>query len=554
MSTQKNAATAAKAAAANVPVEEYHDVQTKFEAYNGHEPFLFVSYSHRNVDQVYPILDLLYDRKYRIWYDESCETGNDFREELRDRIERCEAILLFVSQASMSSPFCGMEIIVARENHKRIYPIYLDDAEVPPAFQILLSNTHHGAASNIPKLIKSLVRDLPATTMDRLTTVEDRLIKCEDNGNFIQVDEGVRIICDKAFRGRQQLTHISLPESLEIIESEAFRACGNLQEMDIPESTYHIGESAFRDCLALEKLTIRNGLIKIGERAFENCPVLTDISLPDGLAEIYASAFNGCKKLKSIKLPHNLTVIGENAFADCISLDNVVLPENVIKIDDLVFSGCSALKSVSFPQGLKKIGKAAFKNCHSLVNVTIPASVIYLSTDLFRGCEAMRSIQVDPRNKHYKSEPNKRDGADHVLFNKNKSMIIAYPAASREVQYDVPDSVTVISDWTFSECRKLNRITIPDSVNEIGEGAFCNCVLLDELIIPDSVEKIDDCAFRGCRALEKIVIPASVTELGWGLFDGCKESMIVYCDVGTPIHEYCVRNKICNDRIENIER
>ena len=544
---------AEKAAAAGVAPEDFYDIQTKFEAYTGEEPYLFVSYSHRNIDKVYPILDMLHDRKYRIWYDESCETGNDFRDELRDKIEGCDAVLLFVSEASMSSPFCGMEIIVARENKKRIYPIYLDDTEVPPAFQILLANTHHGSVGNVPKLIKALVRDLPPITMDRLTTEEDRLLKCEDNGNYIAVDEGVRVICSKAFRNRNQLTHVTLPESLEIIEAEAFRSCGSLEEMDIPEKTVQIGESAFRDCVSLAKLTIRNSLIKIGERAFENCPVLTEINLPDGLAEIYGSAFNGCKKLKTIKLPANLTVIGENAFADCVSLEKVELPESIMKIDDLVFSGCSALKSVLLPEGLKKIGKAAFKGCRSLTSVYIPTTVSSLSTDLFRGCESLRSIQVAPKNRQYKSEPNKRDGTDHVLFNKNKSMIIAYPAASREVQYDIPDSVTNISDWTFSECKKLNRITIPDSVEEIGEGAFCNCALLDELVVPDSVQKIDDCAFRGCSSLERIVIPSSVTELGWGVFDGCRDSMVVYCDEGSTVQEYCRRNKILEDRIENME-
>lgn len=537
---------------AQVP-EEFPVIQTKFEAYTGNEPFLFISYSHRDTAQVYPILDMLSEKKYRIWYDESCETGNDFRDELRVKIEKCDAVVLFVSESSMSSPFCGMEIIVARENQKRIYPIYLDESEVPPAFQILLANTHHGSVSNIPKLLKALVRDLPASTMDRLTINEDRLLKCEDNGSEIEVDDGVRVICERAFKNRNVLKNVILPETLEIIEAEAFRSCANLEAMDIPEKTAYIGESAFRDCVKLQRLAIRNGLIKIGERAFENCPRLTEISLPDDLAEIYGSVFNGCKSLKNIKLPAGLTVIGENAFADCVSLEKIDLPEEIIKIDDLVFSGCIKLKEVNIPNGIKKIGKAAFKNCRALTEMTIPQSVIYLSTDLFKGCDSLRTIKVDPKNKHYKSEPNKRDGNDHVLFNKSKSMIIAYPASSREVQYDIPDSVTVVSDWTFSECKKLNRITIPDSVEEIGEGAFCNCKLLDELEIPDSVEIIDDCAFRGCESLERIIIPSSVKELGWGLFDGCPDRMVVYCDEGSEIQAYCRRNKIKEDRIENAE-
>ena len=537
----------------DVEIEGYVDMQTKFEAYTGKEPYLFVSYSHRDTAKVYPILDALYDRKYRLWYDESCETGNDFRDELRERIEGSEAVLLFVSESSMSSPFCGMEIIVARENGKRLYPIYLDNTAVPPAFQILLANTHHGSSDNMDKLIKSMVRDLPAVTMDRLTTEGAILKKCEDNGKTIEVDEGIREISAEAFKGRRALHNIKLPESLESIGLESFRGCTNLKEMYIPENTVRIGESAFRDCTDMKKLKIKNNCIKIGERAFENCADLEDVELPQGLTEIYGGVFNSCKSLKKIDLPKKLTILGESAFSDCIVLESIDIPATVTKIDDLAFNGCTSMAKVELHEGLKKIGKSAFKNCRSLTKITLPATVTSISNAPFRGCESLKSIKVESKNKYYKSEPNKREGNDHVLFNKNKSVIITYPASSREVQYDIPDSVTIISDWAFCECKKLNRITIPDSVHEIGEGAFCNCALLDEVEIPDSVTVIDDCAFRGCTSLEKVVIPNTVTELGWGLFDGCENTVTVYCDEGSLVQEYCRRNGIREARLSEKE-
>lgn len=530
-------------------IEGYVDMQTKFEAYTGNEPYLFVSYSHRDTEKVYPILDALYDCKYRLWYDESCETGNDFRDELRMRIENCEAVLLFVSASSLNSPFCGMEIIVARENQKRLFPIYLDNAEVPPAFQILLANTHHSTADNLDKLVKAMIRDLPAVTMDRLTTEDGVLTKCEDNGESIEVDEGIREISAEAFKGRRALHNIKLPESLESIGLESFRGCTNLKSMSIPEKTLRIGESAFRDCTDMRSLTIKNNCIKIGERAFENCASLEDVVLPRGLTEIYGGVFNSCKNLRQIELPERLTILGESAFSDCIVLENVDIPATVTKIDDLAFNGCTSMVRIDLHEGLKKIGKSAFKNCRSLAKVNLPSTVTSISNAPFRGCESLKSIKVESKNKNYKSEPNKREGSDHVLFNKNKSIIIAYPASSREVQYDIPDSVTVISDWAFCECKKLNRITIPDSVHEIGEGAFCNCVLLDEVEIPDSVTVIDDCAFRGCTSLEKVVIPNSVTELGWGLFDGCESIVTVYCEEGSIVQDYCRRNGIKEARI-----
>lgn len=531
----------------------YEQMQTKFEAYTGKEPYLFVSYSHHDTKDVYPILDALYDRKYRIWYDESCETGNDFRDELRQRIEGSEAVILFVSESSMKSPFCGMEIIVARENNKRLYPIYLDNSEIPAAFQILLSNTHHSTSDNMDKLIKAMVRDLPAVTMDRLTTEGEVLKKCEDNGRSIDVDEGIREISAGAFKGRRALHNIRLPESLVSIGTESFRGCTNLESMEIPEMTIRIDESAFRDCTDMKTLKIKNNCIKIGERAFENCASLDYIELPRGLTEIYGGVFNSCKSLKEITLPEKLTILGESAFSDCILLESIDIPETVTKIDDLAFNGCVSMKKIELHEGLKKIGKSAFKNCRTLTKISLPATVSSISNAPFRGCEALKSIRVESKNKYYKSEPNKREGSDHVLFNKNKSVIIAYPASSREVQYDIPDSVTVISDWAFCECKKLNRITIPDSVHEIGEGAFCNCVLLDEVEIPDSVTLIDDCAFRGCTNLEKVIIPDSVTELGWGVFDGCENTVTVYCNEGSAVQAYCRRTGIREARLSEKE-
>lgn len=534
-------------------VEQYPLVQTKFEAYTGNEEYLFVSYSHRDTVKVYKILDALYDKKYRIWYDESCENGNDFRDELRQRIKGSSGILLFVSKSSMASPFCGMEIVVAREYGKKLFPIYLEDETVvPPAFEILLANTHHSTADNIDKLVKAMVRDLPEETMDRLTLNEGKLERCEDNGKAIDVDEGVRLICASAFKDRKQLHTIKLPESLEEIETEAFRGCGNLESMYIPEKTQRIGESAFRDCVNMKSLKILNNNIKIGERAFENCAILEHIELPDGLTELYGGVFNSCKSIKEIKLPSKLTIIGENAFSDCVGLEMITIPESVTKIDDLVFNGCISLSAIDLPVGIRKIGKSAFKNCKSLSNVVIPTSVISISDAPFRGCENLKSIKVEPKNMYYKSEPNKRDGNDYVLFNKNKSMLIAYPANSREVQYDIPDSVTIISDWAFCDSKKLNRITMPDSVIEIGEGAFCNCSLLDEIEIPDSVVKIDDCAFRGCVSLDTVIIPNSVKDMGWGIFDGCEDKVVVYCNEGSYAQEYCIRNGISEARIEDL--
>ena len=54
-------------------------VKMNLDAYTGNEPYIFISYSHRDTEQVYNILKLVEREKYRFWYDDTMEIGEDFR-------------------------------------------------------------------------------------------------------------------------------------------------------------------------------------------------------------------------------------------------------------------------------------------------------------------------------------------------------------------------------------------------------------------------------------------------------------------------------------------
>ena len=100
---------------------------------------------------------------------------------------------------------------------------------------------------------------------------------------------------------------------------------------------------------------------------------------------------------------------------------------------------------------------------------------------------------------------------DHVLFNKNKTTLIAYIA--REKNYTIPNSVTTIGEGAFKGCHFLTSIKIPNSVTTIGEGAFNGCYSLTSINIPNSVTTIGKLAFNGCYSLTSINIPNSVTTI-----------------------------------------
>ena len=115
-------------------------MKINFKVYNGTEPYIFISYSHANTNAVYNILKRLDRERFRLWYDDTMEIGEDFREELRSKIEGCGAVLLFVSKESMNSKYVGMEIITAFKNNKRIYPIYLEEnVQIPGVLKMILA-------------------------------------------------------------------------------------------------------------------------------------------------------------------------------------------------------------------------------------------------------------------------------------------------------------------------------------------------------------------------------------------------------------------------------
>ena len=78
------------------------------KAYEGAEPYCFVSYAHINSDRVYPIVEQLMQRGIRLWYDDGIEAGSDFREFIAEKIRDSWQVLLFASTSPSSRALSAM--------------------------------------------------------------------------------------------------------------------------------------------------------------------------------------------------------------------------------------------------------------------------------------------------------------------------------------------------------------------------------------------------------------------------------------------------------------
>lgn len=530
------------------------ELEKTFDIYEeGDEAYLFVSYSHEDRELVMKILNYLVEEKYRIWYDRGIATEGEmnFVNVIEEKIKKSSGVIVFISPYSMNSNYCGQEIMMSYRHHKEIYPLALTEKNVkeliPSVLQTYLSENKHISVvddfENDTSILMKFLRFLPEKTRQcivRDAKQPEKLRKCKDGNRKIDLDSDIKIICPEAFKGCKKLEKITLNQ-VQVIGDEAFLNCESLKEINIPKTVKYIGEYAFKDCERVEKLTFeddyKEGTLLIGDGAFDGCINLKDVMLPHFLTELPSGLFNGCSNIKKISWPQNLITLGESVFEGCKNLslvDSGAFPESLKKIDDQAFVDCDNLEKIAFPDGLKKIGKNVFKDCGALKKISIGKEVSFIGTSPFRGCKKLRHISVSPKNKYFKASGN-------VLFNKNRSTLICYPAdcideetRSYMTQYNIPDSVTVISDWAFAECTHLKKIVIPDSVDEIGENAFYKCKNIETIEIPDGVVKIDDMAFRGCTSLKKIIIPNSVVQIGWALFSGCQDVEII-CEENSPV-------------------
>ena len=285
--------------------------------------------------------------------------------------------------------------------------------------------------------------------------------------------------------------------------------------VEIKQGTKMIAVGAFLRCKSLTGITIPDSVTSISDSAFSCCSSLTSITIPDSVINIGSYAFEDCKSLTSITIPDSVTSIGSRTFYNCTSLTSITIPNSVTSIGDYAFSDCTSLTSITIPNSVTSIRDDAFSDCTSLTSITIPDSVTSIGSHAFCGCTSLTEISVNSKNANYSSE-------NGMLFNKDKTMLICYPAGKKDSSYSIPDSVINIGSYAFENCKSLTSITIPDSVTSIGGAAFRYCKSLTSITIPDSVTSIGGSAFSDCTSLTSITIPDSVTSISVGAFLRCK--------------------------------
>ena len=111
------------------------------EPYRGTEPYVFISYSHRDTAIVFPELRRLRDLGVRAWYDEGIEPGSDeWTEVIAAALKGAVAMLYYVTPRSVASKHCRREFQYADTHGKAIFPVFLEHTDLPPGLDLQMSS------------------------------------------------------------------------------------------------------------------------------------------------------------------------------------------------------------------------------------------------------------------------------------------------------------------------------------------------------------------------------------------------------------------------------
>ena len=208
------------------------------------------------------------------------------------------------------------------------------------------------------------------------------------------------------------------------------------------------------------------------ESPFDHNSNIKSLIIENGVTSIGVFAFYGCESLTSVTIPDSVTSIGRMAFYyTAYYNDESNWNNGVLYISDCLININDDFDSTTdyiIKDGTRIIADSAFYNSENLISVTIPDSVTSIDESAFENCTRLASIDVEKDNSYYSSQ-------DGVLFNKDKTELIQYPAGNKRTTYDIPNSVKSIGSSAFENCTSLASVTIPNSVTSIGSSAFSGC-------------------------------------------------------------------------------
>lgn len=115
---------------------------------------VFISYSSKDEQMANLVVEGLSERGVHCWKagEYTINSGEDFRQKIAEALDECKIFLIILSESSMASPWCKLELTEALRKNKKIYSLKVDGSPIDELFDFKLgcSQTSDGTKNLIP--------------------------------------------------------------------------------------------------------------------------------------------------------------------------------------------------------------------------------------------------------------------------------------------------------------------------------------------------------------------------------------------------------------------
>ena len=118
--------------------EKYDDISQNNQMYEGTEPYIFISYSHRDSSDMLEITRVFKSKNIRFWYDSGLHSGDDWNLIIAEHLEKASICLLLLSSAAASSFYVKNELNFAINHRIPIHTLLLENFNLPIDIEMML--------------------------------------------------------------------------------------------------------------------------------------------------------------------------------------------------------------------------------------------------------------------------------------------------------------------------------------------------------------------------------------------------------------------------------
>lgn len=318
--------------------------------YQDKEPYFFVSYCHKDSNRVFPIIERLARKGFRLWYDEGIQAGSEWPEIIAEHLYSSDACVIFLSNEYAQSHNCRKETNYAIMKKIPVIAVYLEETHLSPGMELQLGLIQYVMEKD-DYGVDEICEELSASELlEECLGKPDLSIILQDYENLVEEsvdtsDEKKEKWIDRWFKGkgrrREKKTEMS-SDSMEV-ESQEINSKDDDPVTVLMESSEDDIETVavesldvylFR-CRTGEKIKLAEGLSKIG-RSSEKCSICIDDNIKIGREHAEVRVIGGHCFIKDLHSSNHTYVnkekIQEEKIIELHNGDEVILADEVFEV------------------------------------------------------------------------------------------------------------------------------------------------------------------------------------------------------------------------------